>query len=193
MNSHNRNFQNQQHNQNFRAPPRTFTQRMGILIRHPPTTSISNPIRWSHVVIGMFFDNSPPNTSFVANIVNNHWDTREPIQIYRTGPYYIFQCQNLLDRDALLSLNTTFIDGKPITFHPISEIQIPSTVNLNMTWIWVRIQDLPLGYLNTDWIVRILSHVGLVEAIDGENQGLPHKPYLRARLVFDITKPLIPG
>lgn len=62
-----------------------------------------------------------------------------------------------------------------------------------MTWIWVRIQDLPWGYLNTDWIVRILSHVGLVEAIDGENQGLPHKPYLRVRLVFDITKPLIPG
>lgn len=38
-----------------------------------------------------------------------------------------------------------------------------------------------------------LKPCGLVEAIDGENQGLPHKPYLRARLVFDITKPLIPG
>lgn len=81
------------------------------------------------------------------------------------GTYFIFECQN----------------------------QVPSTVNFNMVRIWVRIQDLPWSYLNTDWTVRILSHVGLVKAIDDDNQGFHHHPFLRARLVFDIKKPLIPG
>lgn len=166
---------------------------MGILIHPPHLTHQSSHIRWSHAIVGMFFDHSPPNTSFVANIVNNHWDVHEPICIFRIGANFIFGCQNLLDREALLTLNTTFIDGKPITFRPSSENQIPSTVNFNMSRVWVRIQDLPWGYLNTEWTVGILSHVGLVEAIDGDNLGLPHQPFLRASLVFNITKPLIPG
>lgn len=141
----------------------------------------------------MFFDHSHPNTSFVSNIVNNHWDTHEPIRIHRTGPYFIFECQSLLDRDALISLNTTFIDGKPLTLRPSSENQVPASVNFNMARIWVRIQDLPWAYLNSDWTMRILSHVGLVETIDHDKQGLLHQPFLRARIIFDITKPLIPG
>ena len=62
-----------------------------------------------------------------------------------------------------------------------------------MARIWVRVQDLPWGFFNTEWTIRIPSHFGLVEAIDNENSGLPHQPFLRARLVLDITKPLIPG
>ena len=165
---------------------------MGILIHHPPTHMLTN-IRWSHAVVGMFFDHSPPNTSYVHNILNNHWETREPIQVFRTGPYVILECSNLLDRDAILSLNTSFIDGKLVTFRPIAAHQTPSSVNFNMARIWVRIQDLPWAYLNTEWMVRLLSHVGLVDAIDSEGPRIPQQPYLRARLVLDVTKPLIPG
>ena len=193
MNNPNRQTTNNPHQPGASTPQRFVNLRMGILIHHPPTHQISTNIRWSHVVIGMSFDHNPPNISFVTNIVNNHWDTREPIRVLRTGAYFIFECQNLLDREALITLNTTFIDGKTISFRPTSENQVPSTINFNMVRIWVRIQDLPWNYLTTDWAVRILSHVGLVEAIDGDNHGLPLQPYLRARLVFDITKPLIPG
>lgn len=62
-----------------------------------------------------------------------------------------------------------------------------------MARIWVRVQDLPWAYLNTEWAVRILSHVGLVEAVDSDHQGLPNQSFLHARLVVDLTKPLIPG
>ena len=167
-------------------------QHSGILIHHPPTNMLTN-IRWSHAVVGMFFDHSPPNTSFVYNIVNNHWETREPIRVFRTGPYFVLECQNILDRDAILALNTTSIDGKIIYFRPISENQVPASVNFIMVRISVRIQDLPWGFLNTEWTVRIPSHVGMVDALDSEGAGLPQQPYLRARLVFDITKPLNPG
>lgn len=167
-------------------------QRMGILIHHPPTNMLTN-IRWSHAIVGMFFDHSPPSTSYVHNIINNHWTTRAHIRVYRTGPYYVFECEDLRDREAMLTLNTTFIDGKVITFCPSSETQIPASVNFNMARIWVRIHDLPWGYLNTEWTVRISNHVGLVDVIDSEGRGMPQQPFLRARLVLDITKPLIPG
>lgn len=107
-------------------------------------------INWSHAAVGVLFDHSPPNTRFVFNIVNNHWEVHEPIHIYRIGPYFIFACQYIRDHDAILSFNTTFIDGKPITFRPSSAHQIPSSINFNMARIWVRIQDLPWEFFNSD-------------------------------------------
>lgn len=160
--------------------PLTF-HRMGILIHHPPTHMLTN-IRWSHAVVGTFFDHSPPNSSYVGNIINNHWETRDPILVLRTGPYFILECSNLSARDAILSLSTTIIDGKIITFRPTSGQQIPSSINFNMARIWVRIQELPWDYLNTEWTVRLLSHVGLVDAIDSEGPGLPQHAFFTSQV-----------
>ena len=187
---HHSSNQNSPHNQ---PPLATNIQRMGILIQPPPPNLSNQSINWAHAVVGMFFDNSPPNSSFVFNIVNNHWETRAPIRVFRTGPYFILECQNPNDRDAILFFNTSFMDGKPITFRPCSATQIPTSINFNMGRIWVRVHDLPWGCLNTDWTVRILSHVGLIEAIENHGVGLPTQPFLRAKIIIDLTQPLIPG
>lgn len=47
--------------------------------------------------------------------------------------------------------------------------------------------------MNTEWTVRILNHVGYVDVIDDNGQGLPHQPYLRARIIINLSQPLIPG
>ena len=41
--------------------------------------------------------------------------------------------------------------------------------------------------------MRILNHVSLVESIDNNGPGLPQQPYLRAKIIVDLTRPLIPG
>lgn len=145
------------------------------------------------LLVSYFFDNSPPTSSFVYNIVNNHWESREPIRVLRTGPYFIFECQNLLDKDAFLHTHTTIMDGKPITFRDSSESQIPSSLSFNMASLWIRVHDLPWRYLQADWTIRLLSHVGHVEAVDNYGSSLPLDPYLRARVLVDLTQPLIPG
>ena len=143
--------------------------------------------------MGVFFDNSPPTSSYVLNIIHNHWETRGPINIYRTGPYFILECQNYTDREAILHMNTTFMDGKPITFCPSSSYQIPSSLNFSVARIWLRVSDFPWAFLTMEWIVRLLSHVGHVEKVDHYGVGLPLQPYLRALVSIDLTIPLIPG
>lgn len=184
MNHHSHPHSSNHHGPHNTCPSHTYTQRMGILIQMPPHSFTHQPINWTHAVVGMFFDNSPPNASFVTNIVNNDWDTCEPIRVFRTGPYFILECQNSNDRDAILFYNTTFIDGKPITFSPCSAAQIPTSINFNMGRIWVRVHDLPWGYLNSEWTARILSHVGLIEAI--ENHGRVCHPNLFCELNLSL-------
>lgn len=166
---------------------------MGILIFPPPTNPPLPSINWAHVVVGVFFDNSPPTSSFVSNIVNNHWETRGPIQVYRTGPYFLFECQDLLDCEALLHLHTTFMDGKSLTFRPCNPFQTPTSISFSTAQIWVRIYDLPWVYLTPDWTTRLLNHVGYVEKLDNYGASLPLQPYLRALVSMDLTQPLIPG
>lgn len=143
MNSHsNSSSTNQQVPTHPRNQPASI-QRMGILINPHPTQINNQIINWTHAVVGMFFDNSSPNSSFVFNIVNNHWNTRAPLRVFRIGPYFILECQHGNDRDAILHFNTTFIDGKPITFRPCFATQFPTSINFNMGRIWVLVHDLP--------------------------------------------------
>lgn len=133
-------------------------QRMGILVQHPPgSTSLRTSVNWAQSVVGVFFDVSPPSSNLVSNIINNRWETRDLIRIYRTGTFFIFECQNPVDRDSLLLLNTTMIDGKPITFRPCSEYQIPASINFNMARLWVHLHDLPWDFLENEWTIRILT------------------------------------
>lgn len=59
--------------------------------------------------------------------------------------------------------------------------------------IWVQVHDLPWSCLNSAWTNRLLSHVGYVDTIDNYGQGLPLQPFLRARVIIDLSQPLVPG
>lgn len=71
--------------------------------------------------------------------------------------------------------------------------QTVHSVLVNTVRIWVRIHDLPWKFLHTAWTIRILSHVGFVNEIENNGSGLPNQPYLQARIVVDVTLPLIHG
>ena len=174
-------------------PHRLHLNRKDILVHQPPHQFHLPHVNWDLAVVGVFHDMAPPPISLVFSIINSHWTTRAHIHIFRTGPYYIFECQSPRDREAILLLHTTIIDGKPITFRASSETQIPTSINFDTAQIWVRIHDLPWKFLNTEWTIRILSHVGYVDVIDDNGQGLPHQPYLRAQLIINLSQPLIPG
>ncbi|KMS96673.1 hypothetical protein BVRB_8g200930 [Beta vulgaris subsp. vulgaris] len=173
-------------------PVRSIHKRMGILVSHPPSNLPPLPnIEWSHSVVGRFSDLVPPNTSLVTNVVNTQWITRGSIRILRTGVYFIFECQDPRDSAALLRQHTTVIDGKIITFRASSANQVPSTINFSLATLWVNIHNLPWRFLENAWTARILSHVGLVNLVEETGSGLPQEAFLRARLVVDLTKPLI--
>lgn len=113
--------------------------------------------------------------------------------VHRTGIYFIFQCHDPLDREAILQQHTTVIDGRIITFRGLEWYDVLHNINFNFARVWIRVFGLPVGYLSPEWPMQALSHVGYVEYVEHDGGEFPSKPEFHASVLVDLTRPLIPG
>jgi hypothetical protein len=69
----------------------------------------------------------------------------------------------------------------------------PSDTSFSLVTLWVRILDLPFGWMNTKRGARAPGLVGEVKKEEADSEGKVSGPFLRARVVIDISKPLQRG
>jgi hypothetical protein len=56
--------------------------------------------------------------------------------------------------------------------------------------MWVQILDLPFGWMNDKHGARAVGLIGEVKKVEADSEGKAGGPFLRARVVIDISKPL---
>lgn len=69
----------------------------------------------------------------------------------------------------------------------------PTDIAFDKMEMWVRILNLPLGWMNAQRGVRAMELVGEVVKMDVDDNGKASGPYLRARIRVEISKPLRRG
>lgn len=69
----------------------------------------------------------------------------------------------------------------------------PTDINFDRMSIWVRIYNLPFGLMNKTWGEDLARKFGSLEKVDVDAQGRAWGPFLRAKVLIDITKPLRHG
>jgi hypothetical protein len=69
----------------------------------------------------------------------------------------------------------------------------PSDVSFSSVTMWVHILDLPFGWMNSKRGSRAASLIGEVKKVEADAEGKVNGPFLRARVVLDISKPLQRG
>jgi hypothetical protein len=71
----------------------------------------------------------------------------------------------------------------------------PSDISFSMVAMWVRILDLSFGWMNSKGEARAASLIGNVKKVeaDADADGKVSGPFLSARVVIDISKPVHRG
>ncbi|CAO2152407.1 unnamed protein product [Urochloa humidicola] len=69
----------------------------------------------------------------------------------------------------------------------------PSEIRFDRMEIWVRILNLPLGWMNQHRGVRAMQLLGDVKKMDVDGDGKASGAYLRARVAIEVDKPIKRG
>lgn len=121
--------------------------RMGVLVEPPAPHLLGPPIDWSLSVIGRFYGPSSPPLSVVQHVADTQWVKRGPIRIRKLGNFFVFLCTNPTDREALLQIQSTVMDGSLISFRRGHDEVVPHLLNFDKAKLWVRVHGLPLRFL----------------------------------------------
>lgn len=94
---------------------------------------------------------------------------------------------------AILEQHTAIIDGRIITFRRGSRSMVATNENFDNATLWIRVCGLPMDYLDQDWALEALRHVGYVEQLDHDDQIYREEPEFRAKVRLDLSQTLVPG
>ena len=70
---------------------------------------------------------------------------------------------------------------------------IPSEIVFDKIDLWVRILNLPLGWMNSHRGARAMGLTGEVKKMDVDGDGKANGPFLHGRIAVDLSKPLRRG
>ncbi|CAN6286224.1 unnamed protein product [Urochloa humidicola] len=102
-----------------------------------------------------------------------------------------FGCKADMDR---VRAGTPWIAGKhAVILKEYDEKLKPSEIRFDRMEIWVRILNLPLGWMNQQRGIRAMQLLGDVKKMDVDNDGKASGAFLRARVSIALDKPIKRG
>jgi hypothetical protein len=97
------------------------------------------------------------------------------------------------DRQKALEGTPWLVGCYAVILQEYDEPLKPSNVSFSTVTMWVRILDLPFGWMNAKRGARVVGLIGEVQKVEADSEGKVSGPFLRARVVIDISKPLRRG
>lgn len=80
-----------------------------------------------------------------------------------------------------------------LLLQPYAERLKASEIKFDRMEIWIRILNLPLGWMNRHRGEQAMGLVGVVKKMDVDRDGKASGPFLRARVSIEVAKPLRRG
>jgi hypothetical protein len=97
------------------------------------------------------------------------------------------------DMERALGGSPWLVGKHAVIMREYDESLKPSEIHFDRMDVWVRIMDLPLGWMNKSRGERVMGLIGSVKKMDVDKEGKANGPFLRARVAIEVTKPVRRG
>lgn len=100
---------------------------------------------------------------------------------------------NIQDMERALGGSPWLVGKHALLLQPYDEQVKPSEIRFDRMEIWVRILNLPIGWMNRHHGERAMVLIGVVQKIDVDKDGKASGSFLRARVAIEVGKALRRG
>jgi hypothetical protein len=116
----------------------------------------------------------------------------------KTDNMFIVELGSKMEMERILADTPWMVGRHAVILQPYDERRSASEIVFDRMAIWVRLLNLPLGWMNQqrgrgEGRVRAMSLIGNVLKMDVDRDGKASGAFLRARVEIEIDKPLRRG
>ncbi|KNA16570.1 hypothetical protein SOVF_087610 [Spinacia oleracea] len=170
--------------------------RMGIII--PYSNHDTPPLSEKYLlsVVGRVVDYRSFSESQIQLWVTQFWSTNGPIEVQKAlqlKDTFFFFCNNIEDRDNLLNVGTASFKGALFVFKGWSIGASISTIDFNEAYFWIKVEGIPTPENELHVARRALERIGRVLKVDENSRSEGLKNHIRAKLIIQIEKVIVPG
>lgn len=139
----------------------------------------------------------PVHVNTVLSAMKPAWGNPVGLKIRAIGEkgdnLFVLEFGSAGDLERVLSGSPWMVGRYAVLLQDYDEKLSESEIIFDRLKLWVRILNLPLGWMNRMRGSRAMSLVGRVEKMDVDKDGKASGAYLRARVAIEIDKPLRRG
>ncbi|XP_059450879.1 uncharacterized protein LOC132181651 [Corylus avellana] len=106
---------------------------------------------------------------------------------------FLIEFENAWDKSRVLEGRPWTFDGSLFSVLEFNGTSPPAELPFNIAYFWVRIFNLPLACMGRATGERLGSHLGEVEEVDTNEEGVGWGKYHRVRVKLNVYKPLLHG
>lgn len=142
-------------------------------------------------IVGKILSSSVLNIETIMSALYPAWGNPKGLIARSVGEnLFIAEFGSKQDMERVLNGSPWSMNKRAVLIKRFDPNQRPADIRFNQLPIWVRIMNLPLGLMNDKWGSQLAGMVGEVEQLETDEQGRAWGPYLRAKVVIDVSKPL---
>lgn len=106
---------------------------------------------------------------------------------------FLLDFQHEWDRIRVLEGRPWVFEGSLFSVDEFDGVTPPASIDFEMVSFWVRMYNLSLACMEEDVGHQIGSTMGIVEAIDTDEEGIGWGKFLRVRVKVDLKQPISRG
>lgn len=145
----------------------------------------------TYMLVGKFLTEKNINYNAMQNVMAGLWRPKEGMEVYEMGGLrYSFVFFHKLDIHKVIDGGPWTFEQAMLVYHQVKEGEDPMAVPLQHVEMWVQIYDIPRGFLSENILKSVGASVGTYIRSDPNTFEGWWKPYVRARILINIDKPL---
>ncbi|XP_074322934.1 uncharacterized protein LOC141659900 [Apium graveolens] len=145
----------------------------------------------TYMLVGKFLTEKNINFQAMQNLMASLWRPREGMEVYEMGDRkYSFIFYHKLDVAKVMEGGPWSFEQSMLVLHQVEMGDDPTAVEIQDMEMWIRIYDMPRGFVSENILKNIGAAMGKYVKSDPTTFEGGWKPYIRIRVAVNVKRPL---